>query len=119
MKNNFNRKSFVWITAALAAALLLIFELRHPLSTQAAPKQQAQTLAHSGSALAETDPVALATSAPYRDGLYQRKLTQERGEALHVSAGRWSFQADRDAYTAGYLEAPSGSALASSRNPAN
>jgi hypothetical protein len=46
-----------------------------------------------------------AASAPFRDGTYQARLAAARGDEPHVSAGRWSNDADRQAYVAGYEQA--------------
>jgi hypothetical protein len=42
------------------------------------------------------------TRAAFRDGLYLGALAAQRGEEPHVSEGRWSNQADRTLFTAGY-----------------
>jgi hypothetical protein len=44
------------------------------------------------------------TGAAFRDGLYQGELAAERGEEPHISDGRWSNQADRASFTAGYRQ---------------
>ncbi|MGD0269705.1 MAG: hypothetical protein ABSB14_11630 [Candidatus Sulfotelmatobacter sp.] len=41
-------------------------------------------------------------SAAFRDGLYSGRLDAQRGVAPHVSTGRWSAQADRESFAAGY-----------------
>src|SRR6202050_3795236 len=41
-------------------------------------------------------------SAAFRDGLYSGTRDAQRGAAPHVAAARWSTQADRVAFTAGY-----------------
>ena len=43
-----------------------------------------------------------ATSAPFRDGLYQGKLAAKRGDAPRVSTGRWATEADRASFAAGF-----------------
>jgi len=44
------------------------------------------------------------TSAPFRDGLYLGKLAAERGSNSHISRGRWSTEADRASFTAGFQQ---------------
>jgi len=105
MKTNSKRRIFAAVAALAGLALLLTLVLRDTTTTEAAMRQQAtRTLAQSGHPVRGADAVAYVTSAPYRDGLFQGKLTRERGAALHVSTGRWSSQLDRNAYTDGYLE---------------
>jgi hypothetical protein len=45
-----------------------------------------------------------ASNAAYRDGLYQAKLAVQRGDAAHVSTGRWGSDADRTSFAAGYQQ---------------
>ncbi|ABF42061.1 hypothetical protein Acid345_3060 [Candidatus Koribacter versatilis Ellin345] len=42
------------------------------------------------------------TDAAFRDGLYMGKHDAEEGRLHHVAAGRWSADADRTQYEAGY-----------------
>jgi hypothetical protein len=44
------------------------------------------------------------TSGPFRDGLYLGKLAAERGGVPHISNGRWSTEADRASFTAGFQQ---------------
>ncbi len=44
------------------------------------------------------------TRAAFRDGLYLGGLAARRGEEPHISEGRWSNQADRTSFTAGYQQ---------------
>jgi hypothetical protein len=44
------------------------------------------------------------TRAAFRDGLYLGGLAAQRGEEPHISEGRWSNQADRILFTAGYAQ---------------
>ena len=44
------------------------------------------------------------TRAAFRDGLYLGRLAAQRGEEPHISEGRWSNQADRTLFTAGYAQ---------------
>ena len=44
------------------------------------------------------------TRAAFRDGLYLGRLAAQRGEEPHISEGRWSNQADRVLFTAGYAQ---------------
>ncbi|MDP9338047.1 MAG: hypothetical protein M3P45_04180 [Acidobacteriota bacterium] len=41
-------------------------------------------------------------SAPYRDGVYLAKLSQQRGEQRTPSIGRWATTEQRGAFSAGY-----------------
>lgn len=46
----------------------------------------------------------LQTGAAFRDGLYLGALAAKRGEESHIAEGRWSSQADRISFTAGYQQ---------------
>jgi len=46
--------------------------------------------------------VPLASDAAFRDGLYVGKLAAESGRPLHAPAGRWSKDADRANFVAGF-----------------
>ena len=119
MENNSRNRSLTVIAALAVLAILLTLVLRDTATTYAARKQQVtRKLTQTGSVAAGSDAVADVTSAPYRDGLFEGKLAQERGEAGHVSAGRWSSQLDRSAYTGGYLEGFGSLASHTSRNAA-
>ena len=50
----------------------------------------------------DTSPVQ--TRAAFRDGLYLGGRAAERGEEPHISEGRWSNQADRTLFAAGYQQ---------------
>jgi hypothetical protein len=45
-----------------------------------------------------------ATSAPYRDGLYLGKLAAARGGESQISIGRWTTEADRASFKAGFQQ---------------
>ena len=45
-----------------------------------------------------------ATSAPYRDGLYEGKLATEHGGIRGIPRARWARQEDRAAFAAGFQE---------------
>ncbi len=47
---------------------------------------------------------ALATDVAFRDGLYLGELAARRGEEPRISEGRWSNQADRASFKAGYQQ---------------
>jgi hypothetical protein len=47
---------------------------------------------------------ARATSAPYRDGLYLGKLAAASGGEPHISSGRWTTEADRASFKAGFRQ---------------
>ena len=44
-------------------------------------------------------------SAPYRDGVYLAKLSQQRGDQHAPSVGRWATVEQREAFSAGYGQA--------------
>jgi hypothetical protein len=44
-------------------------------------------------------------TAAFRDGVFQGKLSVERGEAEHLSIGRWNSDQDRASFVAGYQQA--------------
>ncbi len=50
------------------------------------------------------DDSPVQTRAAFRDGLYLGGLAAERGEAPHVSEGRWLNHADRTLFAAGYQQ---------------
>ena len=45
-----------------------------------------------------------ATSAPFRDGLYQGKLAAERSGEPRISTGRWATAADRAVFAEGFRQ---------------
>jgi hypothetical protein len=48
---------------------------------------------------------AQATNAAFRDGMFQGKLDIQNGNKLHLGSGRWSADADRTSFIAGYHQA--------------
>jgi hypothetical protein len=48
--------------------------------------------------------VAGANNAAFRDGLYQAKLSVERGRGVHIATGRWASDEDRVSFAAGYQQ---------------
>ena len=46
--------------------------------------------------------MAHSTSAAFRDGMFVAKFDIEQGRKLHLSSGRWSSDADRASFIAGY-----------------
>ena len=44
-----------------------------------------------------------STDGAYRDGLFVGRLAAKRGDAPHVLSGRWSTDAERTSFAAGYL----------------
>jgi len=61
-----------------------------------------------------------ATSAPYRDGLYLGKLAAARGGESHISTGRWTTEADRASFQAGFQQSyDAGLVLRASKGSAN
>src|SRR5581483_2326025 len=45
---------------------------------------------------------AIAWTAPFRDGIYLANLDRQLGRSPHLRTGRWSADADRAAFVAGY-----------------
>ncbi len=62
-----------------------------------------RTAAHQDS-FRELHNSALQADGAFRDGLYQGGLGARRGEEPHISEGRWSNQAERASFTAGYQQ---------------
>ena len=61
-----------------------------------------------------------ATSAPYRDGLYLGKLAAARGGESQISTGRWTTEADRASFKAGFQQGyDAGLVLRASKGSAN
>ena len=61
-----------------------------------------------------------ATSAPYRDGLYLGKLAAARGGESQISTGRWTAEADRASFKAGFQQGyDTGLVLRASKGSAN
>jgi plastocyanin len=54
------------------------------------------------SASGASESVSQMNDGAFRDGLYLGKLAAERGLAPHVARGRWSTEADRSSFSAGY-----------------
>ena len=52
----------------------------------------------------KTDTMAQATSAPYRDGLYEGKSAAEHAGNRGVPRARWAREEDRAAFAAGFQE---------------
>jgi opacity protein-like surface antigen len=52
--------------------------------------------------LSQKTSVPPASDAAFRDGLYVGKLAAEAGRPLHAPAGRWSRDADRTSFVAGF-----------------
>jgi hypothetical protein len=46
--------------------------------------------------------IQFAANGAFRDGLFVGKLAAERGEAMHPLPGRWTAEADRISFIAGY-----------------
>jgi len=104
MKIAMNHRLLTAVVALTGTALFTLV-LHDTATTHAAMRQQAtRWLAQSGKTISEGDAVAYVTGAPYRDGLFQGKLARDRGDAGHISAGRWSSQLDRTAYSDGYQQ---------------
>lgn len=48
------------------------------------------------------DGESLMMNAAYRDGLYQGKMDAKENQSPHLTSGRWSADADRSSFIAGY-----------------
>ncbi len=62
-----------------------------------------RTAAHQDS-FREPHNSAVEADGAFRDGSYQGWLAARRGEEPHISEGRWSNQAERASFTAGYQQ---------------
>ena len=67
-------------------ALLLVFTLGIATQDGATPQQAANA------------------SAAFRDGVFQARLAAQRGEKPHLTTGRWSTDAGRREFVAGYQQ---------------
>jgi hypothetical protein len=47
---------------------------------------------------------AQTMTAAFRDGVFQARLSVERGQAEHLSLGRWNSDQDRASFIAGYQQ---------------
>jgi hypothetical protein len=54
------------------------------------------------SAFSENAAVSQAGNAAFRDGLHLGKFDAQSGRSRHLSVGRWSSEANRDWFIAGY-----------------
>ena len=57
---------------------------------------------HPSALFSQTANAPLAADAPFRDGLYVGELAARAGRPQHAPVGRWSNQADRARFAAGY-----------------
>jgi hypothetical protein len=55
-----------------------------------------------GETAVRADTESLMVNAAYRDGLYQGKMDAKENQPPHLTSGRWSADADRGSYIAGY-----------------
>jgi hypothetical protein len=63
---------------------------------------------------------ARATSEPYRDGLHLGRLVVAHGGECHISAGRWTKEADHASFKAGFQQGhDAGLVLRASKGSAN
>lgn len=46
----------------------------------------------------------LASSAPFRDGLYLGRLAARQGKPMHIASGRWAAPGDRNSFVAGFQQ---------------
>lgn len=97
MKNNDAFAAFVYWIATVAATGTLVTHVAQWSRTGSETKNTAVTLAHNSEAKSDVE-----LSAPYRDGVYLAKLSQQRGELRAPSVGRWATAKQRVAFSAGY-----------------
>lgn len=101
MKSNITYAAVVyWIASVAATAMLTTHVMqwnRYQNETQ--KPAVAEQSAASTAKLANPE---LKLTAPYRDGVYMAKLTQQRGEQRQASVGRWATDETRNAFSAGY-----------------
>jgi hypothetical protein len=107
--------SFAYATAALLIILPLAWA---PMNSRvggtavvsaAKPEDQATSQRAQNAA-------RFAASSAYRDGLYQGQLAASRNVASRIPVGRWSSQADKEAFAIGYQDGYA-QALAEKRPP--
>jgi hypothetical protein len=101
MKSNITYGAVVyWIASVAATATLTthVMQWNRYQNEMQKPAVTAQNVA-SRASLANTD---LKLTAPYRDGVYMAKLTQQRGEQRQAAVGRWATDETRNAFAAGY-----------------
>jgi hypothetical protein len=55
-----------------------------------------------GARLGQSARVQMAADGAFRDGLYVGRLAAEGGRPMHPPIGRWSSEADRASFVAGY-----------------
>ena len=100
MKNNNAFAAFVYWIATVAATGTLVTHVAQWSRNGSESKQAAvatRTLAQNSEAKSGVE-----LSAPYRDGVYLAKLSQQRGEQRAPSVGRWATAQQREAFSAGY-----------------
>ncbi|MEQ1472440.1 MAG: hypothetical protein ABLQ96_01400 [Candidatus Acidiferrum sp.] len=100
MKANNAFAAFVYWIATVAATGTLVTHVAQWSRNGSESKQAAvamRTLAQNSEAKSDVE-----LSAPYRDGIYLAKLSQQRGEQRAPSVGRWATAKQREAFSAGY-----------------
>ncbi len=94
---------FLW---AATIAVSITVTARVTRSNPSSTTTQTQVSFAQGAPSNRTDQnVAQATSAAYRDGLFEGRLARERGSKAHIAVGRWSSDDDRAAFSEAYEHA--------------
>jgi hypothetical protein len=102
LKNNSAFAAVVYWIATVAATGTLVTHIAQ--WSRNGDESKAARVA-SASAQASELKTDVKSSAPYRDGVYLAKLSQQRGEQRHPSVGRWATVEQREAFSAGYSQA--------------
>ena len=103
MQNNNAFAAVVYWVATVAATGTLVTHVAHWSHSES----RAQQVANSSQALSAASVVNadVKLSAPYRDGVYLAKLSQQRGDRRAPAIGRWATPQQREAFSAGYGQA--------------
>jgi len=114
MKNTFaNARNAYGLAIVTASLIFTTHAVQGAKSMKETPKTSVKPEAASASRARSIDPLL---TAAYRDGLYVGKLEAQRGGQRLAPVGRWATQTDRDAFLAGYEQASTEIAEASSVN---
>jgi hypothetical protein len=100
--------------ASATAALLIVLPLSRTVKNSSVASAAAATsTADAANARLVQNARIYATQAAYFDGVFQGKLAASQNLEPHITKGRWSAQADKDAFAVGYQD---GYALAHAEN---
>jgi hypothetical protein len=102
MKNNNAFAAVVYWVATVAATGTLVTHIAQ--WSRNGNETKAASATHSLARFSEPKK-DLKSSAPYRDGVYLAKLSQQRSEQRNPSVGRWATIEQREAFSAGYNQA--------------